>query len=373
MNDLAELKTFVVAHAVSQGLPAGHYDPLLARIRHDEDGVPGSWAFEWSALADNLAAEGRSLEASVHYTMARFPFVDGPARARALERATGEFARWSAAHPALRSLDVELPAGRVRCWTTGLDAGSTGDAGDAAGPRPLLVMTGGIVSTKEQWAPVLLGLAELGFAGLVTELPGVGENTLPYRADSWTLFPALLDAIGRPAGTADVYLLALSFSGQLALRAALHDDRIAGVVGAGAPVREFFTDTAWQRRVPRVTTDTLAHLTRTSADEVYPAVRDWALREDELAALRIPVAHVTSLRDEIIPPGDARLLRRLVPRIRLLAHDDVHGAPSHFAQTRLWTLLSVLRMHGGNAPTRLALTRRFARLRYADPAVRSAA
>ncbi|OAA19619.1 Alpha/beta hydrolase of unknown function (DUF1100) [Frankia sp. EI5c] len=355
MNDLAELKNFVVAHAVSQGLPAGHYDPLLAGIRNDGDGTPGSWVGEWSALGDELAAAGRPLEACVHYTMARFPFVDGAARARALARATAEFTRWSADQPALRRLEVALPAGRVRCWTTGLDA---------AEPRPLLVMTGGIVSTKEQWAPVLLSLGELGFAGLVAEMPGVGENTLPYTADSWTLFPALLDAAGRRPDTADNYLLALSFSGHLALRAALHDSRIAGVVGAGAPVREFFTDTDWQRNVPRVTTDTLAHLTGSRPADVYDRVRDWALREEELAALRIPVAHVTSLRDEIIPPGDARLLRRLVRGIRLLAHDDVHGAPSHFAQTRLWTLLSVLRMRGGGAATRIALTRQFAQLRY---------
>ncbi|MCM3922997.1 esterase FrsA [Frankia sp. AiPs1] len=354
MNDVAELKSFVVAHAASQGLPAAHYGPLLERIRHDGTG-PGSWVHEWSARADDLAARDQPLDACVHYTMARFPFVDGPARARALAEATASFERFSAGFPALRRLDVTLPVGRVRCWTTGLDAPDA---------RPLLVMTGGIVSTKEQWAPVLLTLSELGFAGLVTEMPGVGENTLPYRADSWTLFPALLDAVGRPPGRADVYLLALSFSGHLALRAALHDDRIAGVVGAGAPLREFFTDAAWQRHVPRITTDTLAHLTATRPDEVYDVVREWALTEAELAALRVPVAHVTSLRDEIIPPGDARLLRRLVGRARLLAHDDVHGSPAHFAQTRLWTVLSILRMHGGHGPTRTALTRQLYQLRY---------
>ncbi|MER5871132.1 alpha/beta hydrolase [Streptomyces sp. NPDC002044] len=360
MNDIAELKNFVVAHTRSQGLPPEHYDPLLARVRHDRDGEPGSWAFEWSAEGARLADAGKLLEASVHYNMARFPFVDGPARAAALERCTGAFAGWAAAFPALRRLDVELPGGRIRCWTAGLDAEV---------PRPLLVMTGGIVSVKEQWAPVLLQLGQLGFAGVVTEMPGVGENTLPYDADSHRMFSAVLDAVGDRADTSRTFALALSFSGHLALRAALSDRRIRGVVGAGTPLHDFFTDTEWQRGVPRVTTDTLAHLARTTPGEVYGLVKDWALSPGELSALDIPVAHVTSLRDEIIPPGDARLLRERVRSVRLLAHDDVHGSPLHFAQTRLWTLLSVLRMRGGYGEQRIALTREFARLRYA-PAVR---
>jgi pimeloyl-ACP methyl ester carboxylesterase len=355
MNDIAELKNFVVAHTRSQGLPPEHYDPLLERIAHDGNGTPGSWVHEWSTDAARLADEGKLLEASVYYNMARFPYVDGSARREALERCTDSFDRWRADFPAVQRLDLDLPEGRVRCWTTGLDA---------AEPKPLLVMTGGIVSIKEQWAPVLLQLDALGFAGVVTEMPGVGENTLPYEADSWRMYAALLDAIGDRAQTSNTYALALSFSGHLALRAALHDERIRGVVCAGAPLHHFFTDTAWQRGVPRVTTDTLAHLTGSTPESVYELIRDWALAPQELSSLRIPVAHVTSLRDEIIPPGDARLLRERVRGVRLLAHDDVHGSPTHFAQTRLWTVLSILRMRGGYPDQRIALTREFSRLRY---------
>lgn len=355
MNDIAELKNFVVAHTRSQGLPPAHYDPLLSRIDDDENGTPGSWVHEWSAEGARLAAEGKPLDASVHYNMARFPFVDGSARQEALERCTDAFDTWRSDFPAVQRLDVDLAGGRIRCWTAGLDASD---------PKPLLVMTGGIVSVKEQWAPVLLQLGALGFAGVVTEMPGVGENSLLYGADSWQMFSAVMDAVGDRADTSRTYALALSFSGHLALRAALYDSRISGVVGAGAPLHGFFTDTAWQRTVPRVTTDTLAHLTRSKPDEVYGLIRDWALSPEELAAVRIPVAHVTSLRDEIIPPGDARLLREHVRGVRLLAHDDVHGSPLHFAQTRLWTLLSVLRMRGGFGDQRKALTQEFARLRY---------
>ncbi|WP_214103103.1 alpha/beta fold hydrolase [Acrocarpospora catenulata] len=356
MNDLAELKNFVVAHARSQGMPPEHSAAILDRIRDDGNGTPGSWVREWSDEGDRLAGEGRALEANAHYIMARFPFADGSARQQAAARSRAAFNRWRADIPAVQPLEVTTQEGRIRAWTVGLDA---------ADPRPLLVMTGGIISVKEQWAPVLPQLDALGFAGIVTEMPRVGENTVPYDGDGWRMFPALLDAVEGRADTARTYLLALSFSGHLGLRAALHDDRIRGVVGAGTPLYHFFTDEAWQRRVPRVTTETLAHLAGVDAAKVYPLIRDWALTPGELSALRVPVAHVTSLRDEIIPSGDAALLREHVRGVRVLEHDDVHGAPSSFGQTRLWTLLSILRMHGGFAAERTALTKEFSRLRYA--------
>ncbi|WP_030454069.1 alpha/beta fold hydrolase [Herbidospora cretacea] len=347
MTHLDELKNYVIAHARSQGMPPEHTAAILARI-HDDD----SWVREWSAEGDRLAAGDRPLEAGAHYIMARFPYADGPARQEAAARSRAVFDRWRAGFPAIRPLEGPAPG-----WTVGLD--------DPV-PRPLLVLTGGIISVKEQWAAVLPQLDALGFAGIVTEMPRVGENPVPYDAEAWRFFPALLDAVEGRADTGRTYLLALSFSGHLALRAALHDDRIRGVVGAGAPLRHFFTDEAWQARVPEITTATLAHLTGTDADKVYPLIRDWALTPEELSALRIPVAHVTSLRDEIIPPADAALLRERVKGVRVLEHDDVHGAPSSFAQTRLWTLLSVLRIHGGFAPQRVALTKEFSRLRYAS-------
>jgi hypothetical protein len=55
------------------------------------------------------------------------------------------------------------------------------------------------VSIKEQWGG-LLGLAKrLEMAVAVTEMPGVGENTMPYNADSWRLYPALLDELAAVA------------------------------------------------------------------------------------------------------------------------------------------------------------------------------
>jgi hypothetical protein len=370
VNDLAELKQYVVAHARAQHIPAAHYQGTLDRIRTDEDGTPGSWVHELTLAGDRLAAQDNLLGAFQQYNLARFPYVNGDARRTALDRCVTTFDQWRQSAPVeITPFTARLPEGEVRCWSTGLDSET---------PRPLLVFLGGIVSIKEQWAPLLVQIAGLGMAGLVTELPGVGENNLPYDADSWTMLPQLLDAVGAPEET---YAVALSFSGHLALRASLADSRIKGIVGAGAPVRRFFTDAAWQRRVPRVTVDTLAHLTRTAPADLPAHLAKWALDDDRLRSITAQVGMVASRRDEIIPPEDWNLLRQHVPSLRFIAHDDVHGSPRHLTETSLWTFLTLLRMRGegGPARTRLhdALRAERARLRAAtddtDPAAPGAA
>ncbi|MFK0297179.1 alpha/beta fold hydrolase [Streptomyces sp. NPDC090442] len=353
MNDVGELKQYVGAHARAQSLPPSHFEELLGRIRTDEEGAEDSWAGEWCRVGERFEKAGQYLEASRHFNMARFPYVDGPARGAALERCVHAFDRWRKETGGIERLDLDLPGGRVGCWTTGL--GQTGH-------RPLLVFMGGIVSVKEQWAPLLARLDRLGFAGIVTELPGVGENTLPYDADSWRMLPRLLDAVQGLADVTRTYCITLSFSGHMAVRAALEDPRIRGIMTVGAPVHDFFTDRAWQAQVPRITVDTLAHLTGVPAADVGPHLRDWALTDRQLSLLSVPLAYAASARDEIIPAGDPLRLRRHVRDLRFVEYDDVHGAPHHLPEMQLWGFLSILRMKGGHYLPRAAL--RYAHLTH---------
>lgn len=338
MNDVDELKEFALLHARAQGikgLPA-----ILDAISDDREGSPDSWAARWTAAGDALRERGRLLDAVRHYTMARFPFVDGPARRHAHGLAVRTFSRWAPEH-GLERITVQTPDGGLACWATGLSA---------ARPRPLIVTCGGIVSSKEQWAPALAAVRRFGFAAVVLELPGVGENDLPYGPESWRLLPALLDGLNTRAQTDRTYAMALSFSGHLALRAAAEDRRIRGVVTAGAPLRSFFTDARWLAGVPRLTLDTLAHHVGVPVAGLPAALAPWALTEDLVAGLDIPVAYAASTRDEIIPSADPVWLRAHARRLDLLEHDDVHGSPNHVAHTRLWALVSLLRMAGVRGP-----------------------
>jgi pimeloyl-ACP methyl ester carboxylesterase len=359
MNDVVELKEYARVHARGQRI--ARYGEILARIRSDDGAVPGSWVGEWSRAARELEERDDDLAASRCYALARFPYVDGAARADAQERCVAAFDRWRAAHPDIQPLTVKLAEGELRCWTSGL---STGER------KPLLVVMGGIVTVKEQWAAMLVHARRLGMAAIVAEMPSVGENTLRYEPASWRMLAAILDEVADRAAVDQAHLTALSFSGHLALRCALDDARIRGIVTVGAPVREFFTDPVWRDGLPQLTVDTLAHLTGLTAEQVVGGgLDDWALPADRLGELDIRVAYAVSLRDEIIPPGDPALIRRLVRRLSITEFDDVHASPDHVLEMQLWTTAALLRNQGIRNPQTAVLNalRRLLRLRRGLP------
>nr|AFV71315.1 PyrD4 [Streptomyces rugosporus] len=352
MNDVAELKSYIEVHAKGQGLDG--YREVLARIGSDDGAEPGSWAAEWCREGERLEKLGRFLEASRHYAMARFPYVDGDARHDALERCVTAFDRWRADVPAIERLDVKLEEGLVRCWTSGLSS---------APAKPLLIMMGGNMTVKEQWAPMLVHAERLGMAAIVTEMPSVGENTVPYEPSSHRVVSRLLDEVADRADVSRTHLTMLSFSGHLALRCAVDDDRIKGVITVGAPIRSFFLDRDWYGRIPGITAATLAHMT--GKEEGVAGDAAWALTPAELEGLTIPVAYAASLRDEVIPYEDVRLVKERVRRLDLVEYDDVHASPGHTQENQLWTTRALLRARGvrGPATATLAVMLAVARLR----------
>ncbi|WP_042388922.1 alpha/beta hydrolase [Streptacidiphilus melanogenes] len=327
VEELAEL---ALLHALAQGIDEPSARELLGRVRRPWGERADAWGPVWTEAGDRLAEEGHLLEACRHYAVARFPYPGDDARRVAQRRCVESFDRWRHAQPTrIDRLTVTLDDERFVAWTAGLDP---------VRPRPLLLVLGGIVSVKEQWAPLLTQADALGVALAVTELPGVGENTLPYDLAAPRMLSALLDALLGLADVRRVAAVALSFGGHLALRCALDDPRIASVATVGAPVRRFFTDTAWWPTLPATTRACLAHTMRTPLDELQERLRDWALTDAELAVLaeqRVPVHYVASLRDEIMPAGEADLLRRAGVPGTDRVFDDVHGAPDHLDETRL--------------------------------------
>ncbi|NUR61484.1 MAG: alpha/beta hydrolase [Catenulispora sp.] len=342
MNDVSELKQFAVVHARSLNIK--RYQEVLDRIDNDREGAPGSWARVWTEAGDELAEAGRALDASRRYALARFPYPDGPARAQAGKLCVAAFDAWRQERPGIERLDVELPAGRVGCWATGLSA---------AKPLPLLLVMGGVVTLKEQLGPALVLLRRLGVAAVVTEMPGVGENTLPYDAESWRQLSAVIDAVADRADVSRTYAYTFSFSGHLALRCAAEDARIKSVITSGAPVREFFLDREWLGGVPQVTLDTLSHLAGAGRAELAERLSALALTDEQLDRVRVPVSYLASRRDEIIPAGETRLLQAHVAELKVLENDDVHASPKHIADSLLWLVLTVLKLRGRPDPRRL--------------------
>jgi len=332
MDHLEELKEFARLHARGQGMTAEHTRRVLTRITHDTAGAPDSWAAVWTAEGRAAAARGDLLDACRHYALGRFPYHGDTDRVRAQRLCVDAFDQWRRDQNGIERLEFDHGGGTVACWAAGLDR-----------HRPLLVVMGGIVSVKEQWAPLLPLLRKLGFAAVVTELPGVGENTVTYHPDSWRTLSHLLDQLSDRAQVSDTSMLALSFSGHLARRAAVEDPRIRRILTVGAPVADFFHDDTWWPRVPGITTDTLRRLTGSqNAGELRYLLPQFALTPQQLRRLRIPVRYVASSRDEIIPGTARTLLRRTLDDVRFKTFDDVHGSPAHLGAMRRWLVSQLL-------------------------------
>jgi len=222
-------------------------------------------------------------------------------------------------------MEVRGPAGRTALWIKRGPARS----------RRLLLVVGGIVSIKEQWARLLDLSSRVGATVALTEMPGVGENTLRYGPDSWRMFPQLLDQLRDAFGVEDADLIALSFGGHLAMRAALHDPRIRSIITVGAPVARLFQDSDLWRTLPETTVRTLAHVAGVPRELAQQHLSTLALSTEELSRLRIPIFYFASLRDEIIPHSEWQLLRNHAPSVAIFEHDDVHGSPHHMVRMRL--------------------------------------
>ncbi|MDB1089350.1 alpha/beta fold hydrolase [Streptomyces sp. ACA25] len=334
---LSELADLVVLHARAQGIDPRACRRVLAGI----DSVAGdhrtAWPQAWTAVGDRHLAAGRHLAACRHYNLARFPFAGDEPRRSAARRCVTAFDAWRRSRGGIGRLTLELTGGRVTCWTAGLDRDR---------PRPLLLVMGGIVSIKEQWAPFLLAARRLGVSVVVTEMPGVGENTLRYGPEATEMIPELLDRLGTRVCAPGVHVVGLSFAGHLALAAARDDSRISSILTVGAPVAGVFADPAVWRTLPRTTTGTLAHLTRTGPEETRETLAPMALSPGHLAALRIPVRYVASRHDEIIPRREWEILAENVPDLEWVEFDDVHGSPAHLTDTRIWLLRQVMEQLG---------------------------
>lgn len=340
MNDLTELKEFARLHAKGQGMKSRRLERVLAGIRTDEPNAPDSWARVWSAQARRLAERGKPVQACQYYALARFPHHGDAGRIAAQRGVVESFDAWRGSRTrGIERLEFTHRDGTFAAWAAGLDAPR---------PLPLLVIMGGIVSVKEQWAQLLPRFVKLGFATVVAEMPGVGENTLPYGPDSWRLLGFLIDQLKGRAQERDVSLLTLSFSGHMALRAAANDERIGRILTVGAPVTRFFTDEGWWPRVPRITKDTLVALTGQPGEAALTEAfrHGWALSAEELSAVRVPVRYVVSARDEIIPGAERAFLAEHLADVGFIEFDDVHGSPAHLGEMRLWLLLQLLRTNG---------------------------
>jgi hypothetical protein len=334
MSDIGELKAFALRHAALQGVSGRECSGIFSRIRDDDRGLPGSWVWEWRRAAEAHERDGRLALAFTHYNMARFPYVNGPAREYALERCRSVFSR-RPVNSGIQRVDVPIAGTLVRGWASGLSATDR---------KPLMLIVGGLMSIKESWVPLLATARRLGMAGVVMEVPGAGENMLQLDESSGQLLSATLDVLNPCAQVAETYAVAFGFGGHLALRCAAADTRIRGIVTASVPVSDFFTGAAPGKY--SVVRDALAHSAQARTD-AGGQLSQLAMTPGILEAIRIPVHYLVNPRAEAAARGDVSALAAHLERLAVIGSEAAFRPPARGDRTCTWAARAIRRVRAG--------------------------
>lgn len=332
MGYLEELCDLVMLHARAQNMDMGRCGDILGQVNSVEHESAGSWAFEWMAAANQFYAQGRAYEAYQYFNLARFPYPLTSLMREAHRSCVSSFNEWIK--------DVEPRVERCCLQLQGCDIPFYFYPDEKAAGKTLLVM-GGIVSLKEQWGQFLVAGKKLGMSVIVAEMPGVGENPLRYDESAYGYISALLDAVSSRANVNHVHCVMMSFSGNLALRQVQFDQRIKAITSVGAPIQAFFLDNQWWGKVPVTTKRTLAYLCRQDDEHLFDYLSRFALTDEEIKKINVPVHYVQSMRDEIIPAEDANVLKTNAQVCYVHEFDDVHGSPHHMSEIQKlvpWTI-----------------------------------
>lgn len=345
MTYLQELQNLVMLHARAQNMNMAHCNQVLAKIKTFEQQGEGGWGYEWARQGDRYVADGKAQGAFQFYNLARFPYPDNDDMKAAHQKCVQTFISCTKVKGIdFRHLKINFKGVDIPFYFS-----------SAGEHKPLLLVMGGIVSIKEQWQAFLWAGKKLGVSVLVAEMPGVGENALIYDRTAYEFLSKLIDAVQDLADVSHTHIVAMSFSGNLALRQAIDDSRIRAITTVGAPVYQFFKDGAWWQQVPQTTKRTLVHLCGVGEDKVFDYISRFAIEGDELAALKIPVYYVRSMNDEIIPPGEKDMLMRHVAALTMREYKDVHGSPNHMSDLQKYVPMTVLKEAGTNRMAHMML------------------
>ncbi|MBP2837626.1 MULTISPECIES: alpha/beta hydrolase [Dickeya] len=335
---LDELKNFVLLHSYVLNVGA-ETRAILPDIHHLGDDAPHSWSQMFYYQAQQHEKQGEWLKACSLYNLARFPYPETPLQHECNQHCQRLFHQQYIESGAVTR--VSLSQGRQVCYVRKKNTNN------------VIIINGGIISLKEQWVN-LVGLFErFDVTVVLTEMPGVGENQLPYNEQSFRMYSDVLDYLAQDRADIRCHIFGLSFSGFIAYKNSLTDNRIVGITMAGTPLDSLYHDREVYRRLPYVTRLVIGH----NVGKTHPELDD----DDKIFQYLdstfvmhpgdinhgVRLYYVQSLRDEVIPNMEADTIRRLSNRTHILSLDDVHGSPSYGKTVRvylLWSLLNSLNL-----------------------------
>lgn len=336
MITLNECKQFVLLHAKTLGVYR-EAAQLLPYIDSLEEESSGCWGRIFLNAAENYRKEDDLKKALGMYNLARFPFPSTKQQVEAYFKYKNIFKDEVA-----RKKGLQFVVHKDKKFSYYYKAGTNGQ---------LIIICGGIISLKEQWIGAFDILKKTGSSVILTEMPGVGENTIPYNNSCFSFFSELIDEVYTPHLN-QCHILGISFSGYIALKNSITDNRISSVVMIGTPINSAYQQHSYFDKLPGITKEIMIHnISKSGADihsyeQLYNYVREQFtppahIRDD------LQVFYLQSEFDEVISSSEAHFLSENTMKFHLLSLPDVHGSPN-FHRTVilfvLWSLLTAMKL-----------------------------
>ncbi|MGI5274265.1 alpha/beta hydrolase family protein [Nonomuraea sp. CA-218870] len=293
----------------------------LGPLRDAPEAGLDAWAAAWAGMAHQqealaaadaaagyLAAAGRRyLRASVYHAAGQRQIPPGPTKSESYAASLQAFgnALDCGTFPLVR-IHVDSPDGTLPGYLI---------APDASGPRPVVIVYGGLDLTKEMlYATVGDTFARRGITCLVIDTPGTGElirlRGVPSRPDYEVPTAAIIDHLQtrHDVDARHVAVLGVSFGGYYAARSAAFEPRVSACVSwAGS----WDCGALWRRRWDEGSAEEptrwfLPWVTGTgTVQEALERLKLWTLA-DVWPRVRQPLLIVHGEDDREIPVADAR-------------------------------------------------------------------
>ncbi|MEH6550011.1 MAG: alpha/beta hydrolase [Pseudomonadales bacterium] len=301
----------------------------LHRIVNETDGLfgegPGTWVYENSEVgeklviaANNALASGHEQDAieyykaaSAHFGVARYPFIHSPSAQQA-------YAKHNMAY--YRFLELSgVPVEHIRISFEGKEI-----VGNLYKPQtlpeqdkfPLVVVSGGIDTWKNELVTTIEPMLEQGFAVFAMDLPGTGESQWRLEPNSERIYARAIDFLKQRKDIDETRLAVSlrSFGGHFAVKLALVDEDIKAAINIGGPIT-FGDGEVWP--LPRFMLLTLGAGFGMDKEEFNDVEAGRLVLQKKLAALSLrsqgllkPTEHQAKLltingdQDRLVPTGE---------------------------------------------------------------------
>lgn len=186
---------------------------------------------------------------------------------------------------------------------------------------PLVLILGGLDSTKEESASYSPLFHDRGMATLAVDGPGQGETLADQRMtpEFHRGMSAVIDHLeseGIDVSQLGVY--GLSLGGFYAPQLAANDDRVDGCVGVSGP----FTIGPISRGWPPVLVDQFKWVCKTESMTEVDDITERMTLQGDIDDLTVPSLMITGSHDAIIPPEQTERIAERAPNGRFIEYED---------------------------------------------------